>query len=97
MRLYYATAAPIMHEYGTGVFQQYRNFPKHFLLIGFARSLNALLRFIQLCCLAYLKQSINPNGSFKTKLLELFSAYPHTDLKAMGFTKEWQSEVLWKV
>lgn len=51
----------------------------------------------QLCCLAYLEQSINPNGSFKTKLIELLSAYPHTDLRAMGFTKEWQSEAIWNV
>lgn len=51
----------------------------------------------QLCCLAYLEQSINPNGSFKAKLTELLSAYPQTDLKAMGFPKEWRSEALWNV
>ena len=50
----------------------------------------------QLCCLAYLEHSINPNSSFKKKLIQLMHAHPEISLKAMGFPENWQEETLWK-
>lgn len=50
----------------------------------------------QLCCLAYLEQSIQPNNSLKRNILELMSGHPEIDLNAMGFQKDWQEQPLWK-
>ena len=50
----------------------------------------------QLCCLAYLEQSIQPNNSLKRNILELMSGHPEIDLNAMGFQQDWQEQPLWK-
>lgn len=49
----------------------------------------------QLCCLAYLEQSIYPNSGFGGKLKQLMSRSPMVDVKAMGFAEGWASEPLW--
>ncbi|MCM1071995.1 MAG: Abi family protein [[Clostridium] fimetarium] len=50
----------------------------------------------QLCCLAYLGQSIQLNNSLKRNILDLMSDYPEIDLNAMGFQSDWQEQPLWK-
>lgn len=49
----------------------------------------------QVCCLAYLEQSINPNSQFKSRIKALLSNTPQTILKAMGFPANWREEPLW--
>jgi hypothetical protein len=44
----------------------------------------------------YLGQTINPVSSFKKKLFILHKNYPNTDLFAMGFPPDWESELLWQ-
>ena len=58
-------------------------------------SLRPFKLYAQLCYLAYLEQSINPNSNFKSKLVELLKKHPNINLKAMGFPENWQSEPLW--
>lgn len=50
----------------------------------------------QLCCLAYLEQSIFPNSQLKDNILALLSNYPDIDIKAMGFQENWKEQPLWK-
>ena len=52
--------------------------------------------YAQLCCLAYLEQSIHPKSDFKEKVIALFYDKPQTIIKAMGFPANWQEEPLWK-
>ena len=52
--------------------------------------------YAQLCSLAYLEQSINPNSQFKSGIKTLLSNTPQTTLKAMGFPANWREEPLWK-
>lgn len=49
----------------------------------------------QLCSLAYLQNVIHPENSFVKKLKELFASHPNVDLRAMGFSKDWESQPLW--
>ncbi len=50
----------------------------------------------QLCCIAYLEQSIFPNSNFKDRVRTLMATHPETDLKAMGFEENWHREALWR-
>lgn len=50
----------------------------------------------QLCCLAYLEQSINPNSGLKDNVIALLSNHPEIDSKAMGFQENWEEQPLWK-
>lgn len=50
----------------------------------------------QLCCIAYLEQSITPNTDFKARLIHLLSLNPDISLRAMGFPEDWLSQSLWK-
>lgn len=52
--------------------------------------------YAQLCCLAYLENSIHPDNDFKIQLKKLFSEYPSINLHAMGFPDNWQEQPLWK-
>lgn len=52
--------------------------------------------YAQLCCLAYLEQSIHPNSEFKEEVIALLRNKPQTLTKAMGFPKNWQDEPLWQ-
>ncbi|MBD5232701.1 MAG: Abi family protein [Bacteroidales bacterium] len=49
----------------------------------------------QLCCLAYLEQSINPNSKLKDNFLVLLSEHPEIDTKAMGLQENWLEQPLW--
>ena len=52
--------------------------------------------YAQLCCVAYLIDAIHPNNNFKQKLKVLLSEYSIVDVAAMGFSKSWYNEPLWK-
>lgn len=51
--------------------------------------------YYNICIIKYFLDIISPNNDFKDKLLTLFAAFPEIDLRAMGFTSNWQSEPLW--
>lgn len=51
--------------------------------------------YAQLCCIAYLQNSIHPNNAFKQKLITLLEMHPNVDVKAMGFPTNWREEPLW--
>ena len=48
-----------------------------------------------LSMIIYLLNNINPNHTFKHKLLGLLQAYPMIDVKAMGFPVGWETENIW--
>lgn len=52
--------------------------------------------YIQLCCIAYLLNNIQPGNTFTQTLKELISTYPNVDVAAMGFTPGWQTEAIWR-
>ena len=49
----------------------------------------------QLCCLAYLEQSIAAHGSFSKRLLKLIDKSESVNTRSMGFPQEWKNEPLW--
>jgi abortive infection bacteriophage resistance protein len=51
--------------------------------------------YFLLSMIIYLLNTINPNHSFSLKIKELIKKYPLTDIRAMGFTQNWESENLW--
>lgn len=52
--------------------------------------------YSQLCYLAYLEHSINPNSDFKNGIVNLLRNKPQEILRAMGFPANWHSEALWQ-
>lgn len=48
-----------------------------------------------LCIIRYMLLTINPNSSFTTRLKQLLQDYTSVDIKAMGFSANWESEPLW--
>lgn len=59
--------------------------------------------FYFLCVLKYLLDRVNPNNSFKEKLVALFKKYPNIPIKYLGIPSDgkdnlldWQNEPLWK-
>ena len=51
----------------------------------------------QLCCIAYLLNSIDENNTFASDLKTLLVRYPSVDTAAMGFpSARWQQEPLWQ-
>ena len=50
-----------------------------------------------LSMIIYLLNTINPNHSFKERLLELLDEFPMVDVRAMGFPENWKNEPLWRV
>ena len=48
-----------------------------------------------LCIIRYMLLTINPSSSFTTRLKQLLQDYPSVDIKAMGFSANWESEPLW--
>lgn len=51
--------------------------------------------YMSLSIIAYFLQTINPNNTFKSKLLSLFAAFPSINISAMNFLPDWQAEPLW--
>lgn len=52
--------------------------------------------YFLLSMIIYLLSTINPTHTFKNKLAQLLEKYPNVDVKAMGFPKGWETELLWK-
>lgn len=53
--------------------------------------------YAQLCCIAYLLDTIQPYNPFKPRLKSLIVQYSTVDTRAMGFPDSWQEEQLWKI
>lgn len=53
--------------------------------------------YSQLCCLAYLQNSIHDDNTFKDELINLLDNYPNVDTTAMGFPANWKDEPLWRI
>lgn len=51
----------------------------------------------QLCCLAYLEQSVSENCGFSNSLLSLMNDNKNLNTRLMGFPKEWKEEPLWSI
>ncbi len=52
--------------------------------------------FYRLCIIRYFLSSISPNNNFHEKINILLTLFPSIDITAMGFSKEWQKDTLWK-
>lgn len=52
--------------------------------------------YAQLCCIAYLLNTIYPSNSFAQELCSLINAHQNVDVSSMGFPKDWENEPLWK-
>lgn len=53
--------------------------------------------FFILSMLLYLLNTINPKHTFVSRLKELLTKYPNSDVRAMGFPENWQEEPIWKL
>jgi abortive infection bacteriophage resistance protein len=53
--------------------------------------------YFMLCMIKYLLQTVHLNTTLTTKLKNLLAKYPNVDIKAMGFTANWDKEPLWLV
>ena len=52
--------------------------------------------YMYICIIKYLLDRINPNNTFKNRLVELFHKYDNIDIhKAMSFTEDWETQPLW--
>lgn len=49
-----------------------------------------------LCIIQYLLKTINPSSSFASRLKAMLAEFPIVDITAMGFTKDWDKELLWQ-
>lgn len=53
--------------------------------------------YAYICIIKYLINRVNPNNTFKEKLLLLFDKYSNIDIyKSMSFQNNWKEEPLWK-
>lgn len=52
--------------------------------------------YYRLCMIRYLLSSISPSNNFNEKLSELMDVFPSIDIEAMGFSRDWKSNALWK-
>ena len=52
--------------------------------------------FLIISCMIYLCNEVAPGHQIKTKMLELFNAYPTVPIYKLGFLNNWQEEPLWK-
>ena len=53
--------------------------------------------FYLLSAIAYLLQTVEPKNEFTNSIYKLLKRYPNSDVKAMGFPKEWKQEKLWQI
>lgn len=49
-----------------------------------------------LSMIVYLLPAVNPHNKFKSRFFSLLQSYPNVDPAAMGFTRNWKNEPLWK-
>lgn len=52
--------------------------------------------FLIISCMVYLCNNVTPTNQIKTKIIELFNAYPAIPVYKLGFLNNWQNEPLWK-
>jgi abortive infection bacteriophage resistance protein len=52
--------------------------------------------FSTISCMVYLCNYLNPSQEIKSKIIELFKAYPNLPLYKIGFFNHWENEPLWK-
>lgn len=52
--------------------------------------------FYDVCILKWFIDIISPENDMKSHLKNLLSDFPHVDIAAMGFPKNWEEEPLWK-
>lgn len=53
--------------------------------------------YIYLCAIKYLLDRINPNNTFKNKIVDLFDKYDNIDInKGMSFPENWEKQPLWQ-
>ena len=52
--------------------------------------------FYDVCILKWFIDIISPENDMKGHLKNLLSDFPHVDIAAMGFPKNWEEEALWK-
>ena len=52
--------------------------------------------FYRLCIIRYFLSSISPSNNFNEKINNLLTLFPSIDITAMGFSRGWQNERLWK-
>ncbi|MBQ7350352.1 MAG: Abi family protein, partial [Bacteroides sp.] len=48
-----------------------------------------------LSIILYLLQVINPQNTFASRIKFLLMEFPQIDISAMGFPKDWETELLW--
>jgi len=52
--------------------------------------------YINLCCIKYLVDNINPKNNFGSEILGLLENYKHdVDLDKMFFPRNWDKDELW--
>lgn len=49
-----------------------------------------------LSMIVYLLDVINPNHTFKSKIMDLLIKYPNIDTHALGFPSDWMDQPLWQ-
>ena len=52
--------------------------------------------YAQICCLAYLLDSIYPQNEFKAQVRFLIKDYPEINIHYMGFPNDWERQPLWR-
>ena len=53
--------------------------------------------YATLCCMNYVLEIISPGNNFTSRLKNLMQNCNLIDLKEMGFPKDWESELIWKI
>lgn len=94
---YYEIVLLITPVFGTAVFPICHNLPKRMPKAWISSTRLLMMKlYAQLCCIAYMQNSIHPDNTFKQDLFALLEAHPNVDVKAMGFPANWREEPLWK-
>lgn len=52
--------------------------------------------YYRLCIIRYFLASVSPDNNFNEKLSGLLACFPSIDIAAMGFSRDWENEDLWK-
>jgi abortive infection bacteriophage resistance protein len=86
------------------IWNAFFNYPPKKLVRGFKPWIKQLpenekvtqLVYNQLCIVKYLLNVINPGNHFTSKLKGLITKYSIYNIKAMGFTNNWEAEPLWQ-
>lgn len=52
--------------------------------------------FLIISCMVYLCNEVTPGHQIKTKILDLFNANPNMQIYKLGFSNNWENELIWK-